>query len=118
MFNNDLSLTVDVRHYWSRVAYSGEYYLLETDGKLRPDSDIAPTPNINYNSFTVDAKLTWNFAPGSQLSLVWKNTLDDYYQQTIPDYFENIRYAFGQPQVNSLSLKILYYLDHRAFVKP
>lgn len=115
MFSNALSLSLNLRHYWSRVEYSGDYYLLGRDGELKRSPDIAPTQNINYNAFTLDTQLTWNFAPGSQLSLVWKNAIDSYRDAVFQDYFENTRFVFNQPQVNSISVKILYYLDHRAF---
>jgi len=114
MFNNDLSLSVSVRHYWSRVTYLGSYFRLNNEGGLNPASGVTPEPDINYNSFTLDTQLTWNFAPGSQLSLVWKNAIESLHNQIIPNYFDNARFFFGQPQFNSLSLKILYYLDHRA----
>ncbi len=115
MFRNNLALSVNLRHYWSRVEYSGDYFLLGRDGELNRAEATSPARNINYNSFTLDTQLTWNFAPGSHLSLVWKNAIDSLHDQVIGDYMENARFFFGQPQVNSLSIKILYYLDHRAF---
>jgi hypothetical protein len=114
MFSNDLSMVLNVRHYWSKVAYSADYFLLGDAGELIPSTAIAPAPDINYNSFTLDAQLTWNFAPGSQLSLVWKNAIDSYHDRVIHGYFDNARFFLDQPQVNSISLKILYYLDHRS----
>lgn len=117
MFSNALSLEMNLRHYWSRVEYSGQYFLLGPEGELIRSQDIAPAQNINYNSFNLDLQLTWNFAPGSQLSLVWKNAIEDYNDSLVRNYFDNCRYFFDRPQVNSLSVKILYYLDHRAFVK-
>ena len=117
MFSNDLSLELNLRHYWSRVEYSGDYYLLGKDGELIRDEGIEPTSDINYNSFTLDLQLTWNFAPGSQLSLVWKNAIENYSDRLMRNYFDNTDYCFGLPQVNSISLKILYYLDHRAFAR-
>jgi hypothetical protein len=115
MFSNNLSLSINLRHYWSRVEYTGDYFLLGIDGELKRTDSEHPASNINYNSFTLDTQLTWNFAPGSQLSLVWKNAIDSLENNIITDYLENARYFFGQPQVNSLSIKILYYLDHQTF---
>jgi len=117
MFNRDLSLSVYLRHYWSRVTYTGDYFLLAHDGELeRTDSGVNAS-DINYNSFTLDTQLTWNFAPGSQLSLVWKNAIDNYHDRVFGDYFENARFFMGQPQVNSISVKILYYIDYQKLSK-
>jgi len=118
MFNNVLALAFNLRHYWSRVEYTGTYFLLENNGELRKTSLDHGKPDINFNSFTVDAKLTWNFAPGSQMSLVWKNAIDTHQAEIINDYFRNTRHFLGQPQVNSLSIKILYYLDYKSFSRP
>lgn len=31
--------------------------------------------NIDFNSFNVDMGATWRFAPGSELTVVWKNSI-------------------------------------------
>ena len=117
MFTSALSLELNLRHYWSKVAYTGDYFVLKEDGELLRSAGIEAAQSINYNSFTLDLQLTWNFAPGSQLSLVWKNASENRSDTLIRNYFDNVDYLFNQPQVNSLSLKILYYLDHRVFAR-
>ncbi len=72
IFTNDLSLNFDLRHYWSRVEYDGQYYRLEPDGHLTSIDDDLQIADINYNAFTIDMLLTWHFAPGSQMTLAWK----------------------------------------------
>ncbi len=118
IFSNVLSLSFSLRHYWSRVAYPGEYFFLNPNGRLAATDIDLELPDINFNSFTLDTKLTWNFAPGSQLSLVWKNAIDSLHSEILHDYFRNARFFLGQPQINSLSIKILYYLDHKSFSRP
>jgi hypothetical protein len=114
IFNNHLSLGFDLRHYWSRVEYKDRYFLLETNGKLTEIAEDLEIPNINYNAFTIDMKLTWNFAPGSQLTAVWKNIIDSEQNELIKGYFNNMNHFLKDPQLNSFSLKILYYLDYQS----
>lgn len=112
IFNNRLSLDFDLRHYWSRVFYDGDYFFLKPNGRLDPLPFDLQESDINYNAFTIDTKLTWNFAPGSQLSLVWKNIIDTSGNQVSHTFLENLERTLNEPQINSFSLKILYYIDY------
>ncbi len=114
IINNDLSLNLDLRHYWSRVDYDGQYYFLQEDGRLRPIEEDLQVNDINYNAFTADVLLTWHFAPGSQMTLAWKNVIDHHETILPPSYSDNIRDMIDQPQVNSFSVRFLYYIDFQA----
>lgn len=114
IFTNNLSLDFNLRHYWSRVEYDGQYYLLTQDGRLDPLDRDLEARDINYNAFTIDLLVTWHFAPGSQMTVGWKNVIDHREDQTYPGYFDNFREMLGHPQINSLSLRILYYLDFQS----
>jgi hypothetical protein len=116
IFTNTLSLDFALRHYWSRALYDGDYYFLQENGKLQPIDDDLNIHNISYNAFTIDMKLTWNFAPGSQLTAVWKNMIDNRANQIPDSFMDNITHVFDLPQINSLSIKLLYYLDYH-FIK-
>ena len=67
-----------------------------------------------YNAFNVDAVYSWWFAPGSEMSLVWKDAIATSRQASdarLP-YFSNLQSMLNAPQNNSLSVKVLYYLDY------
>ena len=59
---------------------------------------------------------TWQFAPGSFLNLIWKNSVNQYESgndvQLDRDYFGNLKETFRAPQTNNLTLKVIYYLDY------
>ena len=112
IFNNRLSLNFNLRHYWSRVDYNGSYYFLQTDGRLKPVSDDLNISDINYNAFTIDMMITWHFAPGSRMTIAWKNIIDSRSSNIYANYFENLDNMLGQPQINSFSIRFLYYLDY------
>ena len=113
IFNTSLSLKLNLRHYWSVVDYTGDYFNLTENGLLERLDDDLGISNINYNAFTVDMLLTWHFAPGSQLSLAWKNNIDSAMEQIIRNYWDNFSTTINQPQINSFSLRLLYYLDYQ-----
>jgi hypothetical protein len=110
IFSTKTSLTLRMRHYWSRVHYTG-FYTLNSDGYLDPSRYNKPN-DINFNAFTSDAQFVWYFAPGSELSVVWKNAIFSRGEQVIDDYVENFHNTLKSAQTNSFSLRILYYLDY------
>jgi len=64
----------------------------------------------NYNAFTIDVNFRWIFAPGSELSLAWKTTSYSNENSVDYNYGDNLKKSWLN-QTNSLSLKILYYID-------
>ncbi len=113
IFNSRSYLTFRLRHYWSRVDYNDQYFLLKDDGYLDPIDNYEGTSDINYNSFNIDMVYVWRFAPGSEMSLVWKNAIYSSSDQLINNFWDNLNHTLDSPQVNSFSLKILYYLDYQ-----
>lgn len=114
LINEKLSLSLRNRYYWRTVEYS-QFYTLQSSGYIgeeQPYEFFGTSENINYNAFTLDAQLLWHFAPGSELSLVWKNQIYTSDEEISKDYFKNLNYALDQDQINSISVKFLYYLDY------
>lgn len=109
-------LTLRGRYYWSRAEYDGNYYILQNDGSLN-DTSYPGEGNVNSNFMNIDMVYTWRFAPGSELSLVWKNAIASSGSVIINNPFDNLHDLLGMPQSNSISLKILYYLDYQNFKK-
>ncbi len=104
-------LVLGARHYWLLVDYQNYMRLLE-DGKTE---DIAYNGNHNFsvNTFNLDLVYKWNFAPGSELLFIWKNAVYSVFSGDEYDkgYFTNLEKTFQSPMGNSLSLKLLYYID-------
>lgn len=109
-FNDKMALNFSFRHYYSTVAYNG-YYELEDDGLLRNTAYTAQRDGT-YNFWNIDLRYSWWFAPGSQLTLLYRNAMDSYLEIPNPKFRDNFDYLFGKPQLNTLSLKVTYYLDY------
>ena len=110
IFTNVMSLSLNERHYWSQANYS-TYNFLNNDGSL------AATPyntnhDINYNSFNVYLSFAWQFRPGSEMDIVYQNAIYTSGANIINDYSGDVNYMFQSPQSNSLSVKVVYYLDY------
>ncbi len=119
IFSSNSYLTLRGRHYWSRADYDGDYFTLQNDGSLidRVYSTHLDNSDLNTNYLNIDVVYTWRFAPGSELSLVWKNSIWSEGEVIIRNGFDNFSDLLSMPQTNSLSLKILYYLDYQNFRK-
>lgn len=120
-FNNKMYITMRVRHYLGTVTYK-EFFILNQAGTLDaiPDGSTAIKQyistnhnfNNNYNTINVDMVYSWRFAPGSEFNIVWKNGINTYERDVINGYFKNFNSAIAAPQSNSISVKILYYIDY------
>ena len=111
IFNNKTALNLAFRHYYSEVFYS-KYSTLKDNGELQfyaPGSDEYDT---TYNSWNLDLRFSWWFAPGSQLTLLYRNAITGFQNQSHINFRDNFEFLFEQQQLNSLSLKVSYYLDY------
>ena len=110
-FSPKASLALRLRHYLLYVDYLS-YFDLKADAELEPNF-YDEKHDFSVNAFNVDMIYRWNFAPGSELLLVWKNAVytllsgDD----VSGNYFTNLDKLFDSPVGNSLSIKMLYYID-------
>ena len=122
IFTNNMSLNFRARHYWTKVDYNS-FHLLGKDGYFYDTpytgetSDGNSLHNGSYDIFNIDLVYRWRFAPGSDLFFVWKNSISNTSPVIENNYFKNFEQLLDAPQINSLSIKIIYYLDYLSFVK-
>ena len=118
-FSRKASIEARIRHNWSTVAYH-DFYDLQIDGTLSPSVILFPNEDgttdydLNYNAWSVDLGFKWYFSPGSELSVVWKNTLNSSGGQLPTSYIDNWEQMLEESFVNSLSIKALFYLDYNS----
>jgi hypothetical protein len=110
-FNNMMGITLRIRHYYSSV-YNKEFFTLQQDGFLKPNSSFNQNVDQNANFFNVDMVYTWQFAPGSFINVVWKNAVFDYTNKVEESYIKNLGNTIEADQNNNISLKVIYFLDY------
>lgn len=115
VFSPNTSLAFKMRHYWLRVNYLS-FYDLHTDGHVYPNQ-YSVNEDFSVNAFNIDMVFKWNFAPGSELLLIWKNAVysNENLAELEDNFFNNIKRTFDAPIGNNLSIKLLYYLDWQYF---
>jgi hypothetical protein len=53
----------------------------------------------------------WVFLPGSELNFVWKNSIFTSDENVNNDYWSTLNNTLRNGPVNTLSLKLIYWLD-------
>ncbi len=114
-FNNKMGLTFRMRHYWSAAEYE-EFYTLGKKGNLL-ESDFSENENRNYNAFNIDMVYTYVFAPASEISVVWKNSIASDEDFMRAGYINNVETLGNMPQSNSISVRVLYFIDYSMLMK-
>ena len=114
--NNKSGITFRLRHYWSRVKYQ-EFFELNLNGTLEP-IDI-PTMengvhkyNTSFNAFSIDMVYRWIFSPASEINIVWKNNIFTEDSETNIAYLQNLQHTLRTDQLNSISIRIVYFIDY------
>lgn len=115
-FTRRMALSFRLRHY-SLTTHYKEYYRLDDKGNWSLYPNYSESHDLSFNAFNIDLVYNWEFTAGSQLSIVWKNAISDFSGQYIPAYFGTWQHTFQSPQTNSLSVKIVYFLDSRFLSK-
>jgi hypothetical protein len=111
-FTNKMGLTLRVRHYWSKVNPK-QFYELDKLGNLNtPTTPFIRNVKQNYNFLSADLVYTWQFAQGSFINLVWKDVASSFNREFEKNYFKNFNKTIDGPQSNSLSLRVIYFIDY------
>jgi len=123
-FNPVNSMNVRFRHYWGYSKYY-EFYSLNADGTLgqttyngyNAETNDYSLANRSFNSFTVDFFYRWIFRPGSEMIFAWKYAIVNENKLVAPTLAQDISQTFEMPYTNSVSLRLVYFLDYRMLTK-
>jgi Domain of unknown function (DUF5916)/Carbohydrate family 9 binding domain-like len=116
-FNSYNGLTLTIRNFWTTVTYENNLFLLEENGRYNPNagynlSNIGFDPNINFNTWNLDFKYIWEFAPGSLLTALYRNQIFNQDATSTYSYGESLKTLFNQPIEHVFSLRFVYYIDY------
>ena len=110
-FSTKSGLNLTFRQYWSPVTFEKELFSLNNKGHLDPTS-YQENLDINYNIWNLDLSYSWEFAPGSLLTAIYRNSLFKSDDLADLDFGNNLKNLFDEPMNNMFSIKCIYYLDY------
>lgn len=116
-FNPYHSLSLTLRNYWGIVKYEEQLFTLMDNGRVTgttgyTTANIPNNPDINFSTWNFDLGYSWQFAPGSFLTVLYRNELFNFDSEARNSYTKSIDNLFKQPINNVFSLKLQYFLDY------
>ncbi len=118
-FNPFHSLSLNFRKYWDTVNYKEELFTLLDNGRLTSSSGYTVTnvendPNINFSTWNLDLSYSWQLAPGSFLTALYRNQLFNRDNESAIAFGDNLDILIKQPIRHTFSLRLQYFIDYSA----
>ncbi|WP_372793766.1 DUF5916 domain-containing protein [Lutibacter sp.] len=110
-FSTKAALSLTFRQYWSPVEYDDQYFLLNNNGTLT-ENDYINNHDINFNTWNFDLNFSWEFAPGSQLIALYRNSLFNEDEFSDLNFKDNLNNLFKEPMLHNFSVRMVYYIDY------
>ncbi len=110
--NSDMTFNLSVRQYWS-FADNNQYLRLEQDGTFTDLNTYTTNKNSNFNSWNLDLSYIYWFTPGSQISVLYRNSSASFDRDITKDFVENIGSILNNDKLNHVfSISIRYFIDY------
>ncbi|MDI6048699.1 DUF5916 domain-containing protein [Flavobacterium sp. XS2P24] len=111
--NNKMTINLTARYYWS-YSKNHEFFTLQNSGYLTPNTSFAQNKDRNFNSWNFDLSYSWWFAPGSEISILYRNYGLERASIVEKDLSKNLKSIFNSDLTNVLSISIRYFIDYNA----
>lgn len=111
--NNVMTFNLSVRHYWS-YALNHDILTLQDDGSLTENYTYTDNKNSNFNTWNLDLSYSWWFAPGSQLTVLYRNNSSLFerdFQRSLGTNFSNV---INNNLNQIFSVSVRYFIDYNA----
>lgn len=116
-FNPFQVLALTFRNYWDTVLYDNTFFNLQDNGRLSTENnitlnDLDTDPNINFTTWNLDLSYSWQFAPGSFLTALYRNQLFNIGSDAEANYSETLSNLFNAPAQHTFSVRVQYFIDY------
>ncbi|RTY93077.1 hydrolase [Flavobacterium sp. RSP46] len=109
--NNRMTVNLTARYYWS-YSKNHKFLTLQNSGYLTPNNTYAQNKDRNFNSWNFDLSYSWWFAPGSEISVLYRNFGIERTDMVEKDLSANLKNIFNSDLTNVLSISIRYFIDY------
>lgn len=106
-----MNFNLSVRHYWS-LAENNQINTLNTDGSLAPNTTYTGNKNSNFSTWNLDLSYSWWFAPGSQMSILYRNNAATFDRSINKNFGTNFSNLFDNNLNHVLSISVRYFIDY------
>lgn len=109
--NSQMTFNLKIRHYWS-FSEIKNYLTLLPNGTLAANNSYQQNLNDNFNSWNFDLSYQWWFAPGSQISVLYRNNGQNYTNNINKQFYNNLNQTFQNNLNHTLSISVKYLIDY------
>tara|TARA_B100000953_G_scaffold261389_1_gene227196 strand:- start:6243 stop:6746 length:504 start_codon:yes stop_codon:yes gene_type:complete len=115
-FNTKQGLSLSARQFWSTASFGdNSFQKLIAEGELEPtsyDTNTFRDPDANFNIWNLDLSYRWQFAPGSEAVLLYRNSIFNEDKLSELKYSDSLDNLFSKPARHNLSLRVVYFIDY------
>jgi hypothetical protein len=109
-----MNFNLAVRHYWS-YAENKNFLSLEQNGRLADYSNYTKNLNSSFYSWNFDLSYSWWFAPGSQISVLYRNNAANFERAINKDFNKNVTTLLNNDALNhAFSISVKYFIDYNS----
>lgn len=110
--NSQMTFNISLRHYWS-FAENSNVLSLEQNGTLTDYTGYTTNKNSSFYSWNTDLSYSWWFAPGSQLSILYRNNAGAFERNINKDFRNNVTNLLTNDALNHVfSISVRYFIDY------
>jgi Domain of unknown function (DUF5916)/Carbohydrate family 9 binding domain-like len=107
---SNMNFGLNIRYYWS-YAENKSFYNLQDNGYVKP-YNFNQNVNSDFKSWNTDLSFSWWFAPGSQMTVLYRNNAGNFSNQINKKFIQNLDSVLNQNSLNHIfSISIKYFID-------
>jgi hypothetical protein len=107
-----MTFNIALRHYWS-YAENKNALSLEQNGRLADFTGYTTNKNSSFYSWNADLSYTWWFAPGSQVSVLYRNNAGAFERNINKEFTGNVTNLLTNEALNHIfSISVRYFIDY------
>jgi hypothetical protein len=110
--NSKMTFNLAVRQYWS-YAENKNILQLHDDGTLIPFPEYSENKNSSFYSWNTDLSYSWWFAPGSQISALYRNNASNFERIIDKEFGNNVSDLLNNEALKHIfSISVKYFIDY------
>ncbi|MDI5896869.1 DUF5916 domain-containing protein [Flavobacterium yafengii] len=110
--NSQMTFNISLRQYWS-YAENKNTLSLEQNGRLADFTGYATNKNSSFYSWNADLSYSWWFAPGSQVSVLYRNNAGAFERNINKEFTDNVTNLLNNDALSHVfSISVRYFIDY------
>lgn len=110
--NSKMNFNLSARQYWS-YAENKDFLTLAQNGRLIPNHNYSENKDSSFYSWNFDLSYSWWFAPGSQVSVLYRNNAANFENIINKNFDQNVTNLLNNEALSHvLSVSVRYFIDY------